>query len=178
LPPPKPSVSGKRAKASRKLQRPTTLIEVPSPASPLTAIVLPPLLGPLNISELREGDLCVVRLRDDADQPIGVMRFLSFGVSNTMVLQYLGCINLDWRIEVFVTHKFQNSWYQPSTKQIYYKMLPLHRSHVPVTNAFTEQEVLTSDLIAFPFALQSTYSLPQRIREVILKAHRDISTSK
>jgi hypothetical protein len=180
LPLPKPIVSGrsKQSKAPRKLRQPAIPAEVPPSVPPPPSAALPPLLGPLDISKLREGDLCVVRLREDADQPIGVMRFLSFGTANTMVLQYLGCINLDWRIEVFVTHKFQNSWYQPSTQQIYYKMLPLHRSHVPVTNAFTEQEVLTSDLIAFPFALQSNYSLPQRIRDAILKAHRGILASK
>jgi hypothetical protein len=150
-----------------------------SAAAPSSIVgpVLPepfPFLGPEDHLRLRLNDLCVVRLREDLYQPIGVMRFLSRD-KNQLVMQYLGCIKLDYRSDVFVKQLFQNSWYQPTTRQIYYKMVKLHRSHVPVTNMFTNQEILISDLIAFPFGLQVNYALPSVVRKVILYHHHRIA---
>jgi hypothetical protein len=115
--------------------------------------------------------LCLVRLRKDDYQPFGIMRYLSRGENDSLTLQYLGCYSLDCRIEVFVKHKFLNAWYQPSTRQMYYKQGKQHSLHVPITNTFSNEEVLTSDILAFPIKLRNNYSLPLRIQQLILEEH-------
>jgi hypothetical protein len=141
-----------------------TLTELP--AEPLIS----PFYGPKDHAHLQANDLCVVRLRDDEYQPIGIMRFLS-QEGEQLTMQYLGCLKLDYRAEHFTKQLFQSSWYQPSTQQIYYKMLPLHRSHLAVTNRFTNQEILVSDLIAFPFGLLGNFGLPEAIRKIVRQCH-------
>ena len=102
------------------------------------------------------------------------MRYLSRGENGSFTLQYLGSYSLDCRIEVFVKHRFQNSWYQPSTQQMYYKQGKLHSLHVPITNALSNEEILTSDIIAFPIRLRNNYSLPLRIQQLILAEHAKV----
>jgi hypothetical protein len=170
----------------RVARRPRVPKVVPTPEAPdTTTPVHPsrltrpdpfPFMGPEDHARLQTNDLCVVRLRDDEYQPIGIMRFLSRD-HDQLIMQYLGCINLDYRAEVFVKHLFQNSWFQPSTQQIYYKMAKLHRSHIPVTNRFTNQEILVSDLIAFPFGLQGNFALPHNVRKVVQYCHEQVACS-
>ena len=155
----------------RKRQK-TQESEAPLSSSPLPKSSSEKILfGPENIDKIAENDLCLVRLRDDAYQPLGIMRFLSRGEGTSLVMQYLGCYNLDYRVEVSARQKFSNSWYQPSTKQVYYKPGKLHSLHVPVTNVFSKQEILVSDVIAFPFGLRSNFTLPPQIRDLVLATH-------
>jgi hypothetical protein len=129
------------------------------------------LLGPRDIDKLKINELCVVRLRKDEYQPFGIMRYLAQGENGSLTLQYLGNYSLDHRIEVFVKQTFQNSWYQPSTREMYYKQGKLHHLHVPITNAFSKEEVLTSDIVAFPIYLRNNYSLPSHVQKLILAEH-------
>jgi hypothetical protein len=130
-----------------------------------------PLFGPDDTHRLKEGDLCLVRLRGDDFQPFGILRYISRGEGTSLILQYLGNYKLDYRIDIFVRHSFQNSWYQPSTRQIYYKHGKLHSLHLPVTNVFVGEEILTTDVIAFPFDLRSNFTLPLQIQKLILSSH-------
>ena len=160
----------------RKLPKVTTHPVSPAPESgPKDEETL---LGPHDTHRLVANDLCLVRLRKDDYQPFGIMRYLSRGENDSLTLQYLGCYSLDCRIEVFVKHKFLNAWYQPSTRQMYYKQGKQHSLHVPITNTFSNEEVLTSDILAFPIKLRNNYSLPLRIQQLILEEHGKVfSTS-
>ena len=132
------------------------------------------IFGQEHIAHLRVNDLCVVRLRGDPYQPLAIARLLSRGPDHHLVMQLLGCHNLDYRIEVFVKHKFQNGWYQPSTKQVYYKHGKLHSTHVPLTNDFSQQEILESDIIAFSFGLRNDFKLPPHIQDLIKTKHAEL----
>jgi hypothetical protein len=156
----------------RRLEQDPTESKLPS--SPLKLATEKLLFGPKDADKLAENDLCLVRLRDDPYQPLGIMRFLSRGENTSLTMQYLGCYDLDYRPEVFARQKFQNSWYQPSTQQVYYKHGKLHSLHIPVTNVFSNQEILVKDIIAFPFGLRNNFTLPPHIRELILSKHAEL----
>ncbi len=57
---------------------------------------------------------------------------------------------------------------------MYYKQGKLRYLHVTITNALSNEEILTSDIIAFPIQLRNNYSLPSRIQKLILADHAKV----
>ena len=71
-------------KKQRREQDPT---ESNLPSSPLKSSTEKIFFGLKDADKLAENDLCLVRLRDDPYQPLGIMRFLSRGENASLTMQ-------------------------------------------------------------------------------------------
>ena len=87
--------------------------------------------GASRISELAEGDMCIITNPKDFFEPVSVLRIITWDEDGFLEGQFYGRHTFEWYIDRrLAKFPFQPAWYQPSDERFYYLPKPLHTSHL------------------------------------------------
>ena len=104
------------------------------------------LKGPESISQLQQGELFLATIPFNGSEPISLMKFIEYDIphqnkaisSIPVIAQWMGHHPHEHYIDTrFHNQRWCPGWYQPNTGEFYFKLSPLHKSHVPFTNVIS-----------------------------------------
>ena len=124
---------------------------------------------------IQDGQLFLATTPFNGFEPISVMRLISKKPNNKILAQWMGAYKLIWHINTRLhKQRWEPGWFQPGTREFYFKPAPIHHTHVPFTNDLSEDEVSLSDIIAFNFQLRDDKRIPQEVARIGMRTYRSM----
>jgi hypothetical protein len=126
------------------------------------------------IDELQAGDICLVEHPLNAYEPVAPMMFLRHLEGGKVEMQWMGILKLRWYINIRMHQQpWYLGWFQPNTKQFYWKEKPLTRKyHSAFTNLLSEETIRKEQIFLFGFKLRADLRLPREVAEIALAKYQ------
>ena len=88
----------------------------------------------------------------------------------------MGAYELAWHINTRLSkQRWEPGWFQPGTREFYFKPAPIHHTHYAFTNEHSEDEISTSNIIAFNFELRDDKRLPNEVALIGIRHYRTMN---